>query len=248
MQDIQDIRDIPDKSNAPKDRPPPIHPSWRSYLKDEFSSPAMGRIRSFLADELERGKVIYPHGKNIFSALGHTSFDKLKVVIIGQDPYHGPRQAHGLCFSVRPGVRPPPSLVNIFREQQQDLGITQPPHGCLTSWAGQGVLLLNNVLTVEAGKAGGHRNRGWEEFTDKVVAVINTFKENVVFLLWGSAAQQKGQMIDPLHHHILKAPHPSPLSAHRGFLGCRHFSKTNQILRGVNRTPINWQLPENPSI
>ena len=233
-----------DSSLAKTEKMPDIHLSWWPYLKSEFAASSMSQIKDFLIAELGRGKTIYPHGKDIFNALAYTPFDQLKVVIIGQDPYHGPEQAHGLCFSVRPGVRPPPSLVNIFKEQQQDLGLPYPSHGCLTSWAEQGVLLLNSVLTVEAGKAASHRNRGWEEFTDRVVAIINEFKQNIVFLLWGSAAQQKGQSIDFLRHHILKAPHPSPLSAHRGFFGCRHFSKTNQILREVGKTPINWALPE----
>ena len=222
---------------------PPLHPSWVHHLGDEFSGRTMAKVREFLLAEAAKGKTIYPHGGDIFNALNYTSFDQLKVVIIGQDPYHGPGQAHGLCFSVRKGIPCPPSLVNIFKEQRQDLGIEQPSHGQLTSWAKQGVLLLNNVLTVEARKAGSHQGRGWEEFTDKVVSVINQHRENIVFLLWGSAAQRKGQAIDSLRHHVLKAPHPSPLSAHRGFFGCRHFSKTNQILRGTGRTPIDWTLP-----
>ena len=220
-----------------------MHSSWLAHLEQVFASPSMHRLRQFLTTELQQGKTIYPHGKDIFRALICTPLDELKVVIIGQDPYHGPGQAHGLSFSVPPGIRPPPSLVNIFKEQGQDLGITQPGHGYLISWAEQGVLLLNNVLTVEARKAASHQNQGWEEFTDKVVEVINQHQENIVFLLWGSAAQRKGQDIDPLRHHILKAPHPSPFSVHRGFFGCRHFSKTNQILEQVGRTPIQWQLP-----
>ena len=224
---------------------PDIHSSWLPYLEDEFSSPPMAGLRDFLASELQRGKTIYPHGKNIFNALKYTSFENLKVVIVGQDPYHGEGQAHGLCFSVQRGVPPPPSLVNIFKEQQQDLGFSSfPGHGDLTSWAEQGVLLLNNVLTVEAGRAASHHDKGWEGFTDKVVRTINEHKQNVVFLLWGSAAQKKGEVISPLRHHILKAPHPSPLSAHRGFFGCRHFSKTNQILQGIKRTLIDWKLPQ----
>ena len=226
-----------------ENRVPDIHPSWLPHLEEQLASPAMAQLREFLAGELQRGKTIYPHGKHIFNALKYTSFDELKVVIVGQDPYHGPGQAHGLCFSVQRGVQPPPSLVNIFKEQQQDLGLTPPSHGDLTSWAQQGVLLLNNVLTVEARKAGSHRSRGWEQFTDQVIAAINEHKQNVIFLLWGSAAQSKGEVISPLRHHVLKAPHPSPLSAHRGFFGCRHFSKANQILQGIKSAPIQWQLP-----
>ena len=235
------------EKQQPAAKIPHIDASWLAHLKDEFTRPSIARLRDFLAQELKQGKIIYPHGKNIFNAFNHTPFDQLKVVIIGQDPYHGPNQAHGLSFSVQPGIAPPPSLVNIFKEQQSDLGITPPSHGCLTSWARQGVLLLNNVLTVEAGKAASHQGKGWELFTDQVVSVINECKKNIIFLLWGSAAQKKGQVINPLRHHILKAPHPSPLSAHRGFFGCGHFSKTNQILQGTNRTPINWQLPESPT-
>ena len=222
---------------------PPLHPSWLTHLREEFSNPSMTRLRQFLQAELAQGKTIYPHGKDIFRALTSTPMDALKVVIIGQDPYHGPGQAHGLSFSVLPGIRPPPSLVNIFKEQKRDLGITQPNHGHLLSWAEQGVLMLNNVLTVEAGQAASHQNQGWEEFTDRIVEVVNRHRENIIFLLWGSAAQRKGKDIDPLRHHILKAPHPSPLSAHRGFLGCRHFSKTNQILEKIDLPPIQWQLP-----
>ena len=203
----------------------------------------MVELRSFLAGELERGKVIYPHGKNIFNAFKYTSYHQIKVVIIGQDPYHGPGQAHGLCFSVPQGVAPPPSLMNIFRELQRDLGIPLSTHGCLASWAERGVFLLNNVLTVEARRAASHQEKGWEFFTDRVIEVINEHKENIIFLLWGSAAQKKGSVIDPLRHHVLKAPHPSPLSAHRGFLGCGHFSKTNDILKGLGREPIDWVLP-----
>ena len=221
----------------------PVHSSWYVHLKDDFEGKVMVGLKKFLAAELEKGKTIYPHGKDIFNALKMTSFDDLKVVIIGQDPYHGPGQAHGLCFSVRLGQTPPPSLVNIFKEQQSDLGIPFPDHGCLTSWAEQGVLLLNNVLTVQAGCPASHQGKGWEEFTDRVVRLINERKENIIFLLWGSAAQKKGHVIDPLRHHILKTSHPSPLSAHRGFLGCGHFSKVNQILKSIKRTPIDWKLP-----
>ena len=206
----------------------------------------MIQLRSFLTQELKQGKTIYPHGKDIFAAFNWTPFNKLKVVIIGQDPYHAPRQAHGLCFSVRPEIPIPPSLTNIFKEQQMDLGLPTPNHGCLTFWAQQGVLLLNNVLTVEAAKAASHQNRGWEPFTDKVVSIVNELQENIVFLLWGSAAQKKGQVINPLRHHVLKAPHPSPLSAHRGFFGCGHFSKTNKILQSHRKNPYQLGLTPTP--
>ncbi|MCY4643281.1 MAG: uracil-DNA glycosylase [Bacteriovoracales bacterium] len=224
----------------------PIHPSWPDSLREELKVSYMIELKKFLTRELERGKTIYPYGPDIFKALSVTPFSDLKVVIIGQDPYHGSGQAHGLSFSVRPGVPPPPSLINIFKEQQTDLGLPLPSHGHLLSWARQGVLLLNNVLTVEAKTPGSHRGKGWEKFTDKVVALINELKENVIFLLWGSQAQSKGSVVDPLRHHILKAPHPSPLSAHRGFFGCRHFSKANQILSASGRTPIDWALLDSP--
>ena len=179
----------------------------------------------------------------VFAALDATPFDKVKVVILGQDPYHGFGQAHGLCFSVQHGTAVPPSLENVFKELQRDLGIARPAHGCLTHWAEQGVLLLNAVLTVEEGRAGAHQGKGWEGFTDHIVEVLNREREHLVFLLWGSYAQAKGKMIDTSKHRVLKAPHPSPLSAHRGFIGCGHFSKTNEYLVRHGMTPIDWSLP-----
>ena len=222
---------------------PPLEPSWAVHLGAQFSMPYMVQLKKFLTQELKQGRTLYPHGKDIFNAFNYTPLAQLKVTIIGQDPYHRPGQAHGLCFSVPPKIPAPPSLVNIFREQQSDLGLTIPGHGSLISWAKQGVLLLNSVLTVAEGRAASHCQQGWERFTDKVVEVIDQHTQNTVFLLWGSAAQLKGKGINPLRHHILKAPHPSPLSAYRGFLGCRHFSKTNHILHSTGRQPINWQLP-----
>ncbi len=208
----------------------------------------MQRLSEFLRAELHAGKTIYPPPRRIFAALDATPFEQVKVVILGQDPYHGPGQAHGLCFSVLPGVAPPPSLVNIFAEIQSDLGIARPDHGCLLPWARQGVLLLNSVLTVERGLAGSHQGKGWEGFTDAVVDHLNRERDGLVFLLWGSPAQAKGRLVDATRHRILKAPHPSPLSAHRGFLGCRHFSLANQWLIEHHQAPILWQLPTAASI
>jgi uracil-DNA glycosylase len=192
---------------------------------------------------MRAGKTIYPAPKNIFAALDATPFEAVKVVILGQDPYHGPGQAHGLCFSVLPGVPVPPSLENIFREIERDLHIPRPDHGCLLPWARQGVLLLNAVLTVERGLAGSHQGKGWEGFTDAIVDHLNRERENLVFLLWGSYAQAKGKLIDTRRHLVLKAPHPSPLSAHRGFIGCGHFSRTNVWLREHGLAEIDWRLP-----
>lgn len=220
-----------------------LHESWKALLLDEFRQPYMQELRRFLAAEKQQGKCIFPPGELIFNALDSAPFTSVKVVILGQDPYHGPGQAHGLCFSVTQGVPPPPSLQNIFRELQSDLGIPRPDHGCLASWARQGVLLLNAVLTVEAGKAASHEGRGWERFTDAVVEHINRERDNVVFLLWGSYAQRKGAIIDTGRHLVLKAPHPSPLSASRGFFGCRHFSKANAYLRQNGQAEIDWRLP-----
>lgn len=217
-------------------------PEWERVLGSEFEQDYMRDLRQFLGHEKAQGKVIYPPGAEIFSALNHTPPDKVKVVILGQDPYHGPGQAHGLCFSVQPGVKVPPSLVNIYKELAADIGITIPNHGTLTAWADQGVLLLNATLTVEAAQAGSHQGKGWERFTDQVVEYISREHENVVFLLWGSYAQKKGQVVDTRKHLVLKAPHPSPLSAHRGFLGCRHFSQTNDYLVKAGKAPINWQV------
>ena len=220
-----------------------LHPSWLRCLEQEFTEPYMAELRTFLRAEKQRGKVIYPAGSEWFAALDTTPFEAVKVVILGQDPYHGPGQAHGLCFSVRPGVRIPPSLQNIFQELRSDLGIELPSHGCLTHWAEQGVLLLNATLTVEQGRAGAHQGRGWERFTDRVIDCLNREREGLVFLLWGSHAQKKGALINTQRHLVLKAPHPSPLSAHRGFFGSGHFSRTNAWLRERGEQPIDWSLP-----
>lgn len=221
-----------------------LHPEWKQALQSAFLSPYMASLRQFLAAEREQGKVIYPPAAEYFNALNTTPLSQVKVVILGQDPYHGAGQAHGLCFSVRKGIAPPPSLQNIFREMHMDLGIQPSRHGELTHWAEQGVLLLNSVLTVEAGNAASHQGRGWEQFTDEVIRVLNERRENLVFLLWGSYAQRKGQMIDANKHLVLKATHPSPMAANRGgFFGCRHFSQTNQWLQQHGLTPIDWALP-----
>lgn len=220
-----------------------LHPEWLEVLAGEFDQDYMRNLKAFLLDRKQAGAVVYPPGREIFNALDSTPLSQVKVVILGQDPYHGPGQAHGLCFSVRQGVAPPPSLVNIFRELQSDLGLPIPSHGHLQRWAEQGVLLLNAVLTVERGQAGAHQGRGWERFTDAVVAAVNQRCEEVVFLLWGAQAQRKGAAIDTTRHRVLKAPHPSPLSAHRGFLGCRHFSQANAWLESRGITPVDWALP-----
>lgn len=216
--------------------------SWQPYLNGEFDLPYMQGLKAFLQQEKEQKKVIYPHSSNWFHALEATPLDDVKVVILGQDPYHQPGQAHGLCFSVQPGVKVPPSLVNIYKELQSDLGISPPNHGYLESWASQGVLLLNAVLTVVDSNANAHQGKGWEHFTDKVISVVNEQCENVVFMLWGGYAQKKGAVIDASKHLVLKAPHPSPLSAHRGFLGCKHFSQANAYLSQHQNRPVNWQL------
>lgn len=216
--------------------------SWLIHLAPEFDSPYMQQLKQFLLQEKAAGKIIYPASKNIFNAFNSTHLDQVKVVIIGQDPYHGPNQAHGLCFSVQKGIQVPPSLQNIFKEQQRDLGIAIPNHGCLQSWADQGVLLLNATLTVEQAKAGSHQGKGWEIFTDKAIELVSKVNQSVVFMLWGSYAQKKIDLIDTKKHLILKAPHPSPLSAHRGFMGCGHFSKANDYLNKINKAPINWGL------
>lgn len=220
----------------------PTTQTWESVLRGEKELPYFQSALNFVKQQRAAGKIIYPAHGDIFNAMKYTPFADVKVVILGQDPYHGPNQAHGLCFSVKPGVPPPPSLQNVFKEIKDDLGIPIPNHGCLEKWAKQGVLLLNSILTVEAGKPLSHANIGWEQFTDKVIKVINDQKEGVVFLLWGSPAQRKGQIIDPNKHYILKAPHPSPLSSHRGFFGCHHFSKTNELLQKQGKTPIDWSL------
>lgn len=219
-----------------------LEESWLQQLAGEFQQPYMVELRAFLAAEKKAGKQIFPRGSEFFNAFAHTPLGSVKVVILGQDPYHGEGQAHGLCFSVKPGVRPPPSLKNIFKEIHTDLGIPVPEHGHLTAWADQGVLLINSVLSVECGKAGSHQGKGWERFTDKVIEVVNREREGVVFMLWGNYAQRKGAIIDPARHCVLKAPHPSPLSAHRGFLGCGHFSAANNYLQGRGEAPIDWSL------
>ena len=219
-----------------------LHESWLDVIGAEFEQPYMAQLRAFLTSEKQAGKVIFPPGKQIFNALNTTHFDKVKVVVLGQDPYHGPGQAHGLCFSVQPGVPAPPSLANIYKEIHSDLGLPIPGHGYLQSWAEQGVLLLNATLTVERARAGSHQGRGWEQFTDAVIAALNEQRDNLVFLLWGSYAQKKGQIIDARKHLVLKAPHPSPLSSHRGFFGCKHFSQTNQYLQRQGIQEIDWRV------
>ena len=225
-----------------------LEASWKARVGDYLNRPDMERLSEFLRADLRAGKTIYPPPRHIFAALDTTPFDQVKVVILGQDPYHGPGQAHGLCFSVLPGVAPPPSLLNIFAEIQRDLGIPRPDHGCLLPWARQGVLLLNAVLTVERGRAGSHQGKGWEGFTDAIVDHLNREREGLVFLLWGSPAQAKGRLVDTRRHRVLKAPHPSPLSAHRGFIGCGHFSSTNQWLKDHEQAEIDWRLPPAVSI
>lgn len=219
-----------------------LEPGWLAQLEPEFSKPYMVALREFLLAQRQQGKTIFPRGSEYFNAFDSTPFDAVKVVILGQDPYHGPGQAHGLCFSVQHGVRPPPSLVNIYKEIESDLGLERGhfQHGCLTSWATQGVLLLNAVLTVEQHKAASHQGRGWETFTDAAIGALSAHREHVVFLLWGSYAQKKGAIIDTTRHLVLKAPHPSPLSASRGFFGCRHFSRCNEYLQANGIEPIDW--------
>lgn len=221
-----------------------LHESWKTPLLPEFSSDYMATLKQFLQSEKAAGKTIYPKGNEWFRALDLTPLDKVRVVILGQDPYHGPDQAHGLCFSVKPGVRPPPSLVNIYKELESDLGLPRPRHGFLEHWARQGVLLLNSVLTVEMAKAASHSKRGWEHFTDAVIKLVNDKPDPVVFLLWGSYAQKKAAFVDSTRHLVLKAAHPSPLSAYNGFLGCRHFSQANAFLEKHGQPPIDWSLPD----
>jgi uracil-DNA glycosylase len=221
-----------------------LEPSWKDRLLPEFSKDYMNDLREFLKREAAAKKRIFPRGPEYFAALNHTPFDQVKVVILGQDPYHGPGQAHGLCFSVKPGVQIPPSLQNIYKELKTDLGIEPAKHGFLEAWAKQGVLLLNATLTVEAGRAGSHQKKGWEQFTDAVIDRLNREREGLVFVLWGSYAQKKGEFIDRKKHFVLQGPHPSPLSAHRGFFGCRHFSQINEYLQSQGKTPIEWRLPE----
>ena len=220
-----------------------LEPSWLNVLGGEFDQPYMKQLREFLVQQKGAGRVIYPPSSQWFSAFNSTPFDQVRVVILGQDPYHGPNQAHGLCFSVMPGVKVPPSLMNIYKELQDDLAVQPPSHGCLTSWAEQGVLLLNATLTVEQANAGAHQGKGWERFTDQAIRALNDQRDGIVFLLWGSYAQKKGAFIDQSRHLVLKSVHPSPLSAYRGFLGCKHFSTANNYLQQRGQLAIDWQLP-----
>ncbi len=223
--------------------PPKLEPSWAKHLNPEFDKEYMQKLRLYLKEEYSQKKTIFPRKEEYFAAFNQTPLDQVKVVILGQDPYHGPSQAHGFCFSVRQGVKTPPSLMNIFKEIRSDLGIENGKSGDLRSWAEQGVLLLNSVLTVESGKAASHSGKGWEAFTDKVIEVVNKQAKPSVFMLWGSYAQKKASHVDTQKHLVLQSPHPSPLSAHRGFLGCRHFSKANKFLIDYQREPIDWELP-----
>ena len=215
--------------------------SWLAELENEFQQPYMIKLKSFLLEEKSNGKKIFPSGKEMFKALNLTPLNKVKVVILGQDPYHGPGQAHGLCFSVPEGIKTPPSLNNIFKELKDDLGIPPPQSGCLIPWAEQGVLLLNSVLSVELGNAGSHALKGWEKFTDLIISKVNE-RDSVVFMLWGKYAIKKGQLINPSKHLMLKSAHPSPLSAHKGFFGNKHFSKCNDFLKERRIIPITWEI------
>jgi len=216
--------------------------TWSKLLASEFEQPYMKSLKSFLKDEVSRNKTIYPPEPMYFNALNKTPYEKVKVVILGQDPYHGPDQAHGLCFSVQKGIRPPPSLKNIYKEMKSDLDLSSPDHGNLEAWAEQGILLLNSTLTVEKGNAGSHQKKGWEEFTDRIVSIINEKDAPTAFLLWGAYAQKKGESIDRSKHLIISSPHPSPFSANRGFFGSAPFSKINRFLLENERDPINWSL------
>ena len=241
MSDHPDLFSAPEPSPPPKSPAPKLEASWLAVLRDEFDKPYMGELRQFLAAE-KKQYTVYPPGRDMFNAFRQTPIDNVKVVILGQDPYHGPNQAHGLCFSVVPDVPPPPSLLNIFRELETDLQLPMPPHGNLTAWAQEGVFLLNTSLSVRAGQAGSHAGKGWEVFTNQVIAEVNARCSNVVFMLWGRPAQGKAKMVDAGKHLILAAPHPSPLSAHRGFLGCRHFLQANAYLESHGKAPIDWQV------
>ncbi|MCV9998310.1 uracil-DNA glycosylase [Pararhizobium sp. YC-54] len=225
-----------------------IEESWKTALSAEFSSPYMTELKKFLLEEKSSGKQIFPKGPEYFRALDLTPLDKVRVVILGQDPYHGEGQAHGLSFSVKPGVRSPPSLVNIYKELLGDLGIPPARHGFLESWARQGVLLLNSVLTVERAMAASHQGKGWEKFTDAIIRAVNDQAHPVVFILWGSYAQKKAAFVDQSRHLVIRSPHPSPLSAHNGFFGTKPFSKANDFLVSKGREPIDWALPANPEV
>lgn len=220
-----------------------LEESWKAALQNEFEQPYMKELGAFLRSEKAAGKIIYPPGPSIFNALNSTPVDQVRAVILGQDPYHGAGQAHGLCFSVQPGVAPPPSLQNIFKELKRDLNLDIPRHGCLQHWADQGVLMLNTSLTVEQGMAGSHAKKGWQRLTDRIIEVVSERCSNVVFMLWGAHAQSKAKLIDPTKHLLLKSVHPSPLSAHRGFIGNGHFSRANQFLKQQGKEPIDWRLP-----
>lgn len=220
---------------------PNIEAGWKNILLEEFQSPYFNELKAFLVQETGSGS-IYPPGKLIFNAFQHTPFDNVKVVILGQDPYHGKGQAHGLCFSVPLGIKAPPSLANIFKELNADIGLSLPDHGNLENWADQGVLMLNATLTVRAGEAGSHQKQGWETFTNAVIGKISQLKSSVVFILWGRHAQAKEALIDGSKHLVLKSAHPSPFSAYNGFFGCRHFSKTNIYLEQKGIDPVNWSL------
>lgn len=220
---------------------PEIEESWKEVLQTEFEAPYFAELKAFLLEEKKKYRV-FPPGPMIFSAFNHTPFENVRVVLLGQDPYHGPGQAHGLCFSVNKGIPKPPSLINIFKELNADLGVAMPPHGNLEPWADQGVLLLNATLTVRAHHAGSHQNKGWERFTDAAIRALSEKRSGLVFLLWGSYAQAKEALIDTGRHHVLKAPHPSPLSASRGFFGCRHFSAANRILKAQGLQEIDWRI------
>ena len=230
-------------NRASENRRPHLPDTWLQVIEDEFQKPHMAHLRDFLNSEKANG-LVFPPGRDMFNAFWLTPFDQVRVVILGQDPYHGPNQAHGLCFSVRRGIQPPPSLKNIFMELKRDLGISLPSHGELTHWAQQGVLLLNTVLSVRAHQANSHRGQGWEQLTDRVINELNRHHTGLVFVLWGAAAGRKAQMIDGRRHLILRSPHPSPLSAHRGFHGCGHFSRINQHLEQRGLSQIDWSLPE----
>ncbi|MEO6610010.1 MAG: uracil-DNA glycosylase [Aestuariivirga sp.] len=219
-----------------------LNQSWLSRLQGEFDAPYMQDLKRFLETERTAGKTIYPKGSEWFFALDQTPFDDVRVVILGQDPYHGDGQAHGLCFSVREGVRPPPSLLNIYKEMKSDLGLEPPKHGDLSSWAKQGVLLLNSVLTVEAGRAASHQGKGWEQFTDRIIRQLNDEKQNLVFILWGSYAQKKAAFVDRNKHMVITSAHPSPLSAHNGFFGSKPFSRCNEYLLANVLKPIDWSI------
>jgi uracil-DNA glycosylase len=217
--------------------------TWSDFITEQSQQAYLKDTLEYVAQKRGEGVTVFPPEQQVFSAFDATPFEQIKVVILGQDPYHGPDQAHGLCFSVLPGIKPPPSLANMYKELVQDIeDFSIPEHGYLMPWAEQGVLLLNTVLTVEQGQAHSHKHLGWEQFTDKVIDEINQHGEGVVFLLWGAHAQKKGKNIDKTRHHVLHAPHPSPLSAHRGFFGCQHFSKTNALLTSMGKSPINWQV------